>query len=151
MTTPERRNDGVIHRHAKQCVLIRARLRSFWRMDTRIYELYSLASSLMWAIGFATLRSYTAQSSFGRVEDYLPPYIGFVIIFPVALTHLAAILLNKGRVRRACILLGVAWWTWLAFLMFQFPPNNSASITYGLMAAFGVWSYVAARMRGEVR
>lgn len=131
-------------------LIMRARFRSLSRADTRTFEVYSAMSKICWAMGYFLVPVYPPQSSFGRVDDYLQPHVMASVLVPFAVFHLGAILMDNGRLRRGCIMIGVAWWSWLSFLMLQFPPNWSAGILYVLIALFGIWSFLAARLRNEV-
>jgi hypothetical protein len=133
----------------RHCIVVVSRFKSLARVDSRMFEIYSLVAKVAWAVGFCLLTPYTSGSSFGRASQFLPSSLGLLLI-PFAAMHFAAILLNQGRIRRACLLVGIGWWAWLSSLMWQFPPNLSACITYGLISAVGVWAYIAARLRGEV-
>lgn len=127
-----------------------ARAKALLHADTRAFELFSAASILSWACGFYSLEPFTQQSSYGRVDDFIEPLVMLAVLVPLALAHVAGILLECAPLRRAAIIASVAWWSWLAYLMYQYPPNFAATLNYTQLIVFNGWAFVAARLRGEV-
>lgn len=129
------------------CLILWARFRSLFRTDTRLLECFSATLKIVWCVG---LWLDGTSSSYARIDQFLDAEIVAAGVIPFGLFHLWAIVAERGGLRRFCILVGVAWWAFLAYLMAQFPPNYAALLTYSAIAFFCGLCYLAARLRGEV-
>lgn len=122
-----------------------ARLKSLMYLDTRIMTLFSGTLILAW-VGGGIYEWHVADGpilgSVGKVLFYVRIEVLALILVPLALTEIFAAVVNSLRIRKAITLFDIMWWTWLAAMMFQEPVNVPAGLTYGVIAAFRIWSFL---------